>query len=77
LRLSRNIGYSIDNQEIEIGLRCIAAPIFNNKGYPIAAISLSASYRKFTDKMIKGVAEDVKYYAQKISERMGYHSDKP
>lgn len=65
-------GYAIDNEEIEIGLRCVAAPIFNYKGYPIAAISVSAPYKKMTDEMIEKISQDVKYYAQKISERMGY-----
>lgn len=64
-------GYAIDDEEVEIGLRCVAAPIFNYKGYPIAAISVSAPYRKMTDEKLEGIAKDVKYYAQKISERMG------
>lgn len=73
LRLIRSRGFAVDNEEIEIGLRCIAAPIFDNVGYPIAAISLSASYRKIPDKMVDSISNDVKYYAQKISERMGYN----
>ncbi len=73
IQIIRSRGYAIDDEEIEIGLRCIAAPIFNSKGYPIAAVSISASYRKVQDKMIESIAKDVKYYAQKISERMGYY----
>jgi DNA-binding IclR family transcriptional regulator len=72
LQVIRSRGYAVDDEEIEIGLRCVAAPIFNNKAYPIAAVSASASYRKMNDNMIENISKDVKMCAQKISERMGY-----
>ncbi|MCX5803734.1 MAG: IclR family transcriptional regulator [Proteobacteria bacterium] len=37
----RKQGYAIDNEEIEIGLKCIAAPITDSKGNIIAAISVA------------------------------------
>lgn len=37
----RKEGYSIDNEEQEIGLTCIGAPILGKDGYAIAAISMS------------------------------------
>ena len=42
IKKSRTRGYAIDNEEDEIGFRCVAAPILNTKGYPIAAISITA-----------------------------------
>lgn len=42
IKKGKTLGYSIDNEEDEIGFRCVAAPIFNTIGYPIAAISLTA-----------------------------------
>ena len=39
---SHTLGYAIDNEEDEIGFRCVAAPILNSKGFPIGAISLTA-----------------------------------
>lgn len=38
----RRQGYAIDNEEHEIGVCCIAAPILDFNSLPIAAISLSA-----------------------------------
>lgn len=73
LRVTRARGYAVDDEEIEVGLRCVAAPIFSHDNYPIASISLSASYRKMTLKMIDTIAEDIKYYAKKISERIGHN----
>ncbi len=37
----RKAGYGIDNEENEIGGRCLAAPILNNEGLAVAAISIS------------------------------------
>ena len=38
----RQNGYAIDNEEIEYGLKCIAAPICDKDGVVIAAASISA-----------------------------------
>jgi IclR family acetate operon transcriptional repressor len=37
----RERGFSIDDEELEVGLRCVAAPVIGNDGGAIAAISLS------------------------------------
>ena len=76
LQIIRSRGYAIDDEEIEIGLRCVAASIFDYKAYPIAAVSVSASYRKMNDNVIENISKDVKLCAQKISERMGYSINK-
>ncbi len=41
LKEIREKGYSVDNEEQEIGLYCIGAPIFDRKGNTVAAISIS------------------------------------
>ena len=38
---TRQRGYSIDDQERAEGMRCIAAPIFNAYGEPVAGLSIS------------------------------------
>jgi DNA-binding IclR family transcriptional regulator len=65
-------GYSQDNEEIEFGLRCVAAPIFNHRSVPIGAISVSAPAGRFSENMVGDVAKEVKLNALKISKAMGF-----
>lgn len=50
----RNEGYALDNEEREIGLFCIGAPILDKNNNAIAAISISGP----TDRMKRGNVED-------------------
>lgn len=61
LRKIRQQGYAIDNEEQEIGLYCIGAPILDKKGNAIAAISISGPTVRMKgpdlDEKIKKVVE--------------------
>ena len=37
----RALGYSVDDEEHALGLRCVAAPLFDDLGQAVAAISVS------------------------------------
>ena len=41
-------GYAIDDEEHAIGLRCVAAPIFDEHGAPAAGLSLSGPSARLT-----------------------------
>ena len=64
-------GFAVDNEEIEMGLRCVAAPIFDHRNHPVAAVSVSGMSSKMTEDMIEGLAEDIKKCAADISFRIG------
>lgn len=49
LRRIRARGYALDNEEIEIGLRCVAAPIRDAADRVVAAISISGPKFRFED----------------------------
>ncbi|MCR4441978.1 MAG: IclR family transcriptional regulator [Peptococcaceae bacterium] len=72
LEAIREKGYSIDDEEIEIGLRCIAAPIFNHRKEAIAAISISGPKTRITDEKIEEFARLVKTATGSISIKLGY-----
>lgn len=72
LDLVRSRGYAVDDEEIEPGLHCIAAPIFNHKGQPVMALSVSFPYGRLWDIDWDEATRDVQYYVRQISERLGY-----
>ncbi|MEL7624056.1 MAG: IclR family transcriptional regulator [Clostridiales bacterium] len=75
LETVRQKGYAVDDEEIEPGLHCIAAPIFNHRRQPQMALSVSFPYGRLWDIQWEETARDVLYYARQISERLGYIED--
>lgn len=73
LRMVRKLGYAVDDEENEQGIRCVAAPIFDEKRKPIAAISISGPSFRVTKELIESKLKDeVISTAREISKKMGY-----
>jgi len=69
LRKVRKSGYSICDQELEIGLRSIAVPIRNREGKIVAAINVSSQPLKISEqKLLQRILPKLKLAASKISE---------
>lgn len=69
--IKRN-GYAIDDEENEIGVKCVGAPIFNMSGDVVAAISLTGPMHRITDDKIDFISKEVMKYANLISKEIGY-----
>ncbi len=67
----RERGYAIDDQENELGGRCVAAPLLNFDGRPVAAISISVPLQRMPDTRVAELGELVRRTAAKISRRLG------
>jgi len=65
------LGYAVDNEECELGLRGVAAPIRNYNGKVIAAISMGGSVVRVTLEKIPELAMAVKEAAVFISKKLG------
>ncbi len=65
-------GYSVDEQENEVGGRCVGAPILNRFGYPIAAISISVPIQRFPENDIEKYGRKLIETAEVISQKMGH-----
>ncbi|HZG73457.1 MAG TPA: IclR family transcriptional regulator [Chondromyces sp.] len=74
LKVIRERGYSIDDEEIELGLKCIAAPIFNHQGKVVASVSCAAPAMRLDEKRLSEVIEGIKRAADEISHHMGYRA---
>ena len=48
----RKAGFSFDDEEHALGLRCVAAPIYDEHGEPFAALSISGPIARMTDDRI-------------------------
>lgn len=68
----RQKGYAYDLEEIEMGLRCVAAPIKNHQGTTIAGISLSGPTNRISNEILALLSKDVVDAAQRISAKLGY-----
>jgi IclR family acetate operon transcriptional repressor len=67
----RHQGYAIDNEEQSIGLRCVAANIFNEYGDAIAAVSVSGPTVRLTNARLPDVAQHVVNIAEDITRTIG------
>ena len=76
LELTRQRGYAIDDEEDEVGLRCIGAPIRDHKGETIAAVSVTGLAQRVPIATMPELAIAVMDAARRISDLLGY-SDKP
>lgn len=72
LALIRTREYAVDNEEIMDNLRCIAAPIRDQTGKVIAAISVSMPTIRFSEEQFNQMVASVKQTASNISSDLGY-----
>lgn len=60
-----------DNEELELGVRCIAAGIYDDTGKLVAGLSLSAPADRLQDSWLAHLSRT----ALSISEALGYHPE--
>ena len=70
----KNRGFSEECQENERDIRCIAAPILNDQGYPIGAISITCPIFLCDDKRVTRLGNLLAKKTKAISEKFGYGS---
>jgi DNA-binding IclR family transcriptional regulator len=68
----RKQGYGEDNEECEIGVRCVAAPVRDYSGKVVAAISTSGPTHRLTTEKLKQIRSELPATAVNISKRLGY-----
>jgi IclR family transcriptional regulator, KDG regulon repressor len=68
----RRKGYATDDEESEVGMRSVAAPIRDITGKAIAAVGLAGPIQRLTKKELRRLVPQVLSAAAGISARMGY-----
>lgn len=63
--------YAVDDEEMTIGLRCIAAPIFDHNRYPAYSISISGPSMRLTHRAVEEIKTDIVKTCDQLSKTMG------
>lgn len=67
-------GHALDDEESNLGLRCVAAPIRDGRGRIIAAISISGVISEFSDDHLPRLIAATRQAANAVSTRLGGRS---
>jgi IclR family acetate operon transcriptional repressor len=70
-------GYAIDNEERNIGMRCIAAAVFDAGGEAAAGLSVSGPTSRVTPDQTEALAGEVMQAARALTEAIGGDADRP
>ena len=71
LLMIRKYGFALDNEELEIGLRCVATPIFDREGRVSASLTIAGSSSRMRISAIEDYVEKAQLAARKISAELG------
>jgi DNA-binding IclR family transcriptional regulator len=74
LEATRERGYAIDNEEIEDGVRCIAAPVLDTANRAIAAMSISGPSSRVTPDRFQLIGKTMQKAARELSTQLGHQS---
>lgn len=72
LKQVRLQGYAYDNEECEIGARCIAFPIRDYTGSVVAGFSVTGPAARLSDSLIGEKMEELRQASAEISKKLGY-----
>jgi IclR family acetate operon transcriptional repressor len=67
----RRQGYAVDDEEACMGLRCIAAVVYNDCSEPLAAISVSGMTSRLTDDRLTALGQAVREVAAELTVALG------
>lgn len=71
VRVIRQRGWSFDDEEHAIGTRCVGAPIYDEHGETLGAISLAGPSSRLPDDRIKQLGPLVAHTAEELTRRLG------
>jgi DNA-binding IclR family transcriptional regulator len=70
----REHGYAVDDEENNMGARCVGAPIFNQDGRIEASVGLSGTTNQVNPHTMPRILEHLKDAARHVSMQLGYRA---
>lgn len=71
LEAIRERGYATDHEEIEEGVRCVAAPVSGAEGRVVAAISVSGPAGRLDEDRLREIVPEIQRIASELSRSLG------
>lgn len=71
IALTRSRGFAVDDEEHAVGLRCVAATVFNEFREPMAAISISGPATRISPSHVPRLGELLRQAAAGITAKLG------
>lgn len=75
LQRVRASGYALDNEEREVGVRCVAGPVRDHEGRVVAAVSISGPSSRITEDRLPQLIAAVLTATSRISTELGWHGE--
>lgn len=69
---TRERGFAIDNEEVNMGINAIGAPVFNYEGVPVAAVVIAGLSRGINWRGASPLVPQLMATSDKISEQLYY-----
>lgn len=68
----RRLGYAVDDEEFDPGVRCIAVPVYDFRGKAVGSIGISGPATRLTPERLPELAALVLEIGKALSERMSF-----
>jgi DNA-binding IclR family transcriptional regulator len=70
----RTQGYAVDDEENNLGARCVGAPVFNQQGAIEASVGLSGTTNQVNSQTMPRILDALKDAARHVSMQLGYRA---
>lgn len=72
LEQARQRGYAFDVRENESSIRCVAVPLIDYRGLPLASVSVSGPAQQISQQDLNRIGQAVRRTAEEISTHLGW-----
>jgi IclR family acetate operon transcriptional repressor len=73
----RALGFSVDDEERHLGMRCVAAAVFDENAEPVGGVSVSGPTVRMTEERAAALGPRVREAARQLTRAMGGREPPP
>lgn len=76
IKTIRKVGYALDQEENELGVKCIGIAFLDYTGAPVGAISVSGPIQRMTEEKMALIKKEILQVKKEISRELGYRKER-